>query len=559
MPLPFNPMQFVTPYTAIGQGHIGAGAAMANAASQMRQNKVSEGYLANTQHQTAESDKRYGQHEFDQARAQLDAAMESGNSDAAEAALNNLRIVGQRYGISVTETRSDAQLTSGVKTDVGDQEAAPPGESAAEATAPEAEPDYSRSAQEQFFRNKVKAQRGARQPAAMSPPTGSAGARLAAQQDMRSNDNIDRALATGGELPSLDETVQRIGQRRGFTDPEGRAATFDANDADVAAQVQREKSNPGFYDTVEASRLRRASTGQQLAPAMRPPGGVLPRPASAAEPAGTSEAPLRGYTINGPDGKPLYSVAPKDVAMRQRQRVSDVFGSLSDKTTDPEEQALIAQGQAAAEKLVGVVPIDKAVAEGLQLYTQAMQRRNALAIVDANHKPRFGGSGMPSGLMGKNDDKAESIDKYGDNIEMALQHRGIPAAEESLAQAEGALMSGDPALQKDALKIILKARSGLTVSEAERRSYSMVDGALPAIGNAIAQWTGEPLSPQTVQSYLAIVRNMRQANATVSRQIVAYEQHKYEAQNRRKVNEKTLRERSQALDPNAKTDADLDQ
>lgn len=571
MPLPFNPMAFVTPYTAIGQGHIGAGAAMANAASQMRQNKVSEGYLANQQHTTAEADKRYAQQEIDKARAELDNAMMLGNSDAVEAAANNLRAVAARHGYSLAETRSDAKLTSGVKTELGDQKAAP------EVGSPENPLDVDAYDAEQ-------ARKSSRR---VMPPSGV----LPRPTEAESNARIDESLKTGGnqlmgeETTTLDPTEEKAFQawakKNGIADANDPQAHYDYRGFWLQSKGAAHRRGDHFPDTFKQhghetfSEESQYSTGAgdggrwngesfapaqrsdftgQMAPALqlRPPGGVLPKPASAAEPPGASEAPLQGYTINGPDGKPLYSVAPKDVAVRQRQRVSDVFAALADKTDNPDEQALLHQGQAAAEKLVGVVPIDQAVKEGLLLYTQGMQRRNALMITDLNHKGRSlgGGAPVPGGLMGKNEDRAESIDKYGDNIEAALQHRGIPASEEALAQAEGALQSGDPALQKDALKLILKARSGLTVSEKERASYTMVDGAIPALQNAIAQWTGDPLDPQTVRSYLNIVRNMHQANTATSQRIVDYERHKYEAQNRRKVSDDVLKERSQALDPN---------
>lgn len=478
MALPFNPMSFVTPYTAVGSGHRGGGASFANSINQAKQQKVSEGYLANTQHQTEQNDKRFGQKEVDQARERLDSSLLSGNQDAVELAANNLRAVASRYGFSLSETRSDAQLKSGVSTAVGKQEA-----------------------------------------------------------------------EVGTEANPFDVDAYDAAQAKAKEPTNGSSDKVNAEaDARIDAELAKEQPNP-FTGGVPGGSLPAASgkTAAASVSPVRTPGGSLPA-ASAAEPPGASEAPLRGYTLLGADGKPLYSVAPKDIEGRQRQRVGDVFEGLASKTQDANELQWLSQAKAEAEKLVGVMPLDEAVKTGLAHYVGQMNGRDKLAMVEANHK-RFGGGGGTPGLIGKNDDRAESTDKYGDNIEMALQHRGIPASEQALSQAEGALLSGDPALQKDALKIILKARSGLTVSEAERRSYSMVDGALPALSNAISQWTGEPLDEQTVRSYLSIVQNMRRANEKTQRDIIDYERRKYEAQNRRKVADPVLKERSESLDP----------
>lgn len=460
-----NPMAFVTPYTAVGTTGIGAGARFADIMQNARNAETQKGWLKNAERQQSFNEEKYGQKEVDTARQQLDAAMMLGNPDAVEAAANNLRAVGSRYGVTIAETRSDSQLKGGVATAQGEQQA----------------------------------------------EVGSEANPL----------NVD-AYDAQGKGP--------------------KASPFDADSPEFQAEAQAETSGvrpPGGS----------LPTSSGTAPGIRTPGGSLPVAAPAPET--TKQPPLQGYSLIDRDGKPLYTVAPKDVEMRQRQRVSDVFAGLMEQTQDQDEHTWLKQGQAEASKLVGVMPIDDAVKMGLQQYMNQMNNRNKLSVVEANRKPRYGGPGTPTGLMGKNDDKAESTDKYGDNIEMALQHRGIPAAEESLAQAEGALTSGDPALQKDALKIILKARSGLTVSEGERRSYSMVDGALPAIGNAIAQWTGQPLDPQTIQSYLNIVRNMRRANTEVTAGIIMYERNKYEAQNRDKVSPERLKERSESLDPKA--------
>lgn len=480
----FNPAAFVTPYTAVGASSKGAGAAFANVMQNARQQDISKGYLGLQTRQQDFNEKKYANEEIDAAHKALLGAIAGGDPDAVEAAANNMRAVGSRYGLTIDEIRSDrAQANvAGAAPEAGkalaeverDEEPAPPPDTAQKDTTAE---------QEAFFGAKAKG-------------------------------GSQRIKPPAAAVPTID-------------------ADEEASNARINAALAADQPSP--------------FTG------MRPPGGTLPRAASVAEPAGASEAPLRGYTIRGPDGKPIYSVSPKDVVTGQRERVSAIFDGIRSQLGDQTDAAGLNEAERIAHGLVGVLTPQQAALKGLEHFEQSQLNRNKLEVVEQNRRPRWGGGGMGSmsGLMGKNEDRAESTDKYGDNIEQALQHRGIPASEQALSQAEGALLSGDPALQKDALKIILKARSGLTVSESERRSYSMVDGALPAISNAIAQWTGEPLDEKTIQSYLAIVRNMHVANENTAKGIIAYEQRKYEAQNRRKVPDAVLKERSRSLDPNA--------
>lgn len=439
---PLNPMAFVTPYTAVGSGGRGGGSAFANSINQAKSQKVSEGYLANAQRQTATSERRHSEGEVDKARAELDEALLLGNQDRVELAANNLRAVLGRHGYSIAETRSDAQLKSSVETDLGSQRAVPEGESPVEEMTRQPEQDTT-AEQEDFFRKKVgKGKRPVAPP--VRPPD--------------------------GVLP--------------------RATAAAPSPASAAAPLP-------------------------------PPGGVLPATpaASAAEPPGASEAPLRGYTINGPDGKPLYSVAPKDVVMRQRERVSKVFAMLDSKTQDPEERALIAQGQKVAEGLVGVVPIDKAVAEGLGMYDAGMKRRNSLQVVEANRAPRFGGGGgigAPAGgwVIGKG---GAAMNQFGDDmfktVEMVRSQAKLAdlnKADQAIRVAEQGLQNAkNPADQRFAVQQLIKAMSGLTVSVAEDTRYQRLGGIIPQLENSLAQLTGDAMSPEYTRRVLGVVQNWR--------------------------------------------------
>jgi hypothetical protein len=117
-------------------------------------------------------------------------------------------------------------------------------------------------------------------------------------------------------------------------------------------------------------------------------------------------------------------------------------------------------------------------------------------------------------------------------------------------------MSGDPALQKDGLKAILLGRSGLTVTENERRSYSGIDGKLGEIQSVLSQWTGTALPEGNVRAYLAIAQNIRQVNRETAAKIAAREEKRYRAQNRDKVSADRLEERARTLRPDAGSPSD---
>jgi len=234
-------------------------------------------------------------------------------------------------------------------------------------------------------------------------------------------------------------------------------------------------------------------------------------------------------------GKELYRTGGQG---RWSPLVQGVFGPLA-MQGDARSQAAGKKAQALAEKLAGVDGItpEQAIKVAMDAYEKDLNRGSAELRTKLGAQAR--------GAAQK--ETAESIDKYGDNIEQALQHTGIPAAETKLSAAEDAIMSDDPALQKDALKMILQARSGLTVSEGERRSYQMVDGLIPFVQNTWAQWSGQPMSPETRKSLLNIIQNMRQANSGLRDAISAREVERYKAQNENKLAPKLLERRAGAL------------
>jgi hypothetical protein len=254
-------------------------------------------------------------------------------------------------------------------------------------------------------------------------------------------------------------------------------------------------------------------------------------------------------TVVSKGGKQLYeSTGPSG---RWSPMVSGVFEPFL-QHENPEIGSAAKRAQQMASKLIevdGIAPKD-AIKMGMDYLNGEAGRIINLERTKLGTRRSFSGAGgTTTGLLGKNDDRAESVDKYGDNIRSALQNAGIPKSMENVGIAESALMSGDPALQKDGLKALLLARSGLTVSEGERQSYSTLDGGMSLAQDTLAKWTGQPLSPGTVQALLKVVRNIRQVNQTTAKRIADQEERRYRAQNRDKVAPDRLDERARTLRP----------
>lgn len=262
-------------------------------------------------------------------------------------------------------------------------------------------------------------------------------------------------------------------------------------------------------------------------------------------------------TVISKGGQQLYeSTGPSG---RWEPMVSGVFEPFA-AHENPEIAAAAKRAQQVASKLIGVdgIPPKEAIQIGMNYLNQEASRLTNLERTRIGSKPRYSGTGGGNGILGPKEDRAESIDKYGDNIEAAIQHAGIPSSNEKLAAAENAIMSDDPALQKDALKLLLQARSGLTVSEGERRSYTGIDGLLPMVQNQLLGWAGQPMTPTTRKSLLSIIRNMRAVNAKTIETITAREKRRYLAQNKDKVSKDRLEERAAAL-AGEQDNSDLDQ
>ena len=229
--------------------------------------------------------------------------------------------------------------------------------------------------------------------------------------------------------------------------------------------------------------------------------------------------------------------------------VAQVFDQFT-QSPDAQVAQLAKEAQQYGARLMSVdgMTQQEAIKASVDFFQKRLAELNNLRRTELGANPRRQlGGGASTGVLGPKEDRAESIDKYGDNIEQAIQHSGIPSSEEKLTAAENAIMSDDPALQKDAIKALLQARSGLTVSEGERRSYAMMDGAFDYAKNTLSGWTGKPISEQTRKSILAIIQNMRKVHGATKKQITEREVRRYKAQNQDKVSNDRLEKRAQAL------------
>lgn len=511
MALPFNPMSFVTPYTAVGTGHRGGGTSFANVMNQGRQQKVSEAYLQNAQNQTEFSQKKYGEQEIDKAHQALLDAVSSGDQDKIEAAANNMRVVGSRYGVTIDEVRSD-RAEANIAGQTG--------------RAQKALDDAG-----QPWENVPAKDLGDID----SPGFGRLDAAGQPWENVSSRNlgDID-APAKSGKIGSTANPLN-------MDDPASGAA-FDQQEATRRADLKARAFTGGIRTPGGSLPMQAgaAATPNEMAP--RTPGGSLPQPASAAEPVGTSEAPLRGYTLRGPDGKTLYQVSPQDVISGQRGRVGAVFDNLP---ADMADAGAVKEAKQIAMGLVGVLTPQQAVMKGLEHLEQGQQRRGALQITEANHKPRFGGGGG-GGLMGKGSDIAESLRYYSGPARTAAMK--TVNEDQQYADMEQGLNSGDPALQRNAINVLYKIRAGTAVSAAEDARVGGIVSALDKLENKFRQWTGGPISPELLEAMKQIVATKRKINQDFVQRIFDQAADEYEAQNEGKTKDPAvLKRRSGAI------------
>lgn len=443
-----NPAAFVTPYTAVGTASKGAGTAFGNMMLNKRQQDISQGYLGLQTRQQDFNEKKYADAEVDEAHKALLGAIAGGDPDAVEAAANNMRAVGSRYGLTIDEIRSDR----------------------AQANLAGTEPEANRALEQ-----------------------------------------VDESLPTEA-APPTDTTAEQEAFSRGKVTGRGSGIKPPVT---VAPPVDEgEEAANGWFDAAPAGEQAPSpSTG------MRPPSGTLPRSASAAEPPGASEAPLRGYTVRGPDGKVLYQISPKDVVLGQRERVKAIFDGVRQKLGNGEDLPGLNEAEEIANGLVGVLTPQQAATKGLEHFQSRQAMRGKVDMMKAN-KRGFGGGGgatAPAGGGYVTGREATAMNAFGDDMWKAVEVTRNQAKLADLNKADQAIRSAEqglanaknPAEQRFAVQQLIKAMSGLTVSVAEDQRYQRLTGLDDQLQNYLSQLTGDEMSPEYVQGVMGVVQNWR--------------------------------------------------
>lgn len=246
---------------------------------------------------------------------------------------------------------------------------------------------------------------------------------------------------------------------------------------------------------------------------------------------------LASLAVVDKDGKELYraSGGTDEIAERQRQRARGVFSELAKQAGDDVEATLIQQAGDVASGLVGVVPLEKAVGEGLELYQRGMMSRNKLAVVLANKKRQNGGTAAPgseglatgrtgSALSALSDDMDATVRLFSSNEKLAA----LNESDRLLDTAESSLESDNVASQWDAINQIVAARSGKTVSDRERTLYRRLAGLSEELKNQWNQIAGTPMADEYKRQLRQTVAEIRAVNQEQRRRVgaEAYEYHK---------------------------------
>lgn len=467
-----NPMAFVTPAPGTS-GPIGAGASLGRLGEEMRSNrereKNSQGYLALQTRQQDFNEEQHRHAEMDKAIADLDDARLLGNADHVALAEDNLRRVAQRngFGISAEEsarspggestTYIDRELPAAAGTDAVETDAEP---ESAEPTETPHETDTTEQ-QEAFFRGLAAKGKKGKTTAPAVPKVSTAD-----QEEAASNARIDAELEKdrllsrqfGGQLPPR---------------------------AEVAEGPAKESGAP-----------------ELMVPGQLPP-----------------QRSLSTLTITDSKGRPFYQAGgdAKSVADRQRARALGVFQELSKQAGSEGEQRLIRQSGDVAAGLVGTMPLERAVQHGLDLYRQGMLNSNKLEVVQANRKPRFGGGGSvgaPKGDGWATGRAGAAMNQFSaemdDTVRITMEKYKLPALNSSDQQvrsaAAGLQRADNPASQRIAVKQIIKAMSGLTVSVQESQFYDQAAGIQAQMENLVSRFTGDEMSPEYVQAINGVVQ-----------------------------------------------------
>lgn len=455
--MPINPAQFITPVRqSRATSGLELGQFIAGQRNDAERRKTSAGYLALQTRQQDFSEKKHGQAELDRALAQLDDARLIGNADAVSAAEDNLRLIAQRngYGISAAESTGPAIEQASVPKD---ELPATPGD--AETGVLDADsPEFKAAAE-----------------AELAGPTES-------ESDARIDAELKKDRILGGKDPAA-----FIGSAQ---PPLAQLL--------LAKQLGRVPGGPQATSTESAA--------PQAAGFSMPGRGIAP------------PRPLTSLTITDAKGRELYRATgdAQAVAERQRLRAQSVFSELAKGAGDDVERQLIQQAGDTAAGLIGTMPLEKAVKTGLDLYQDAMRRRNAMAVVEANRKPRFGSGGGGGGkyALGASGKADAALNDDADKVRtMWVNSEGYKKLAEQVSMlddAEAGLMSPDGVAQNNALATLRRIQSGLTLNASEMRDFEGAAGMLEALKKRYERYVGQGELPEEYKRQVAaVIASMR--------------------------------------------------
>ncbi len=295
------------------------------------------------------------------------------------------------------------------------------------------------------------------------------------------------------------------------------------------AVIDLDKDDPAPLQVGQLPKVATAPQAPDAQPPPRLPGQLLP-------------------TVVSKGGKQLYeSTGPSG---RWAPMVSGVFQSFT-QHENPEMAAAAKRAQSMASSLIsvdGIAP-KEAIKSGMDYLQGEANRISQTERTKIGSRPRLGGGGggVPGKFqaLGPKEDRAESIKGY------ITESRGavgkLNESDRLLAQAEALANSNDPALQRNAIDVLVQSRSGATVSDRERARYDQLDGVLSQAQNYVARWSGGPLDPQYVNKIKMVIAEQRRINASTREEVAADLEEAYAAQNEGKVDQPILERRRKAL------------